>query len=313
MVGGCGKVRAVSMQAIGLGAPRGPADGGRRYRPVKVDFDTRNVNLDLEIQEDWDVEIKAMWQENKAKIRANLLSELGCADGERKLENYREMGPAPWSVVFEHTALLRQVRGSFAHGDFYPALVSACALGERLLNQLVLELRSDYSNHRATTKRVRRGRPISDWGSLIGVLHDWGVLDEETGDTYRQLEQLRHTAIHYDPSLSAGGRDPALAALRALQQIVERVFEPHGGPPRFIADTVGSSYIALEAENEPLVRRVFLPHCALVSPVHRFEWQGALRDEWAIYDDSDYPGAPLTDEEFAERLRAIEGQTPTES
>lgn len=301
------------MQAIGLGAPRGPADGGRRYRPVKVDFDTRNVNLDLEIQEDWDVEIKAMWQENKAKIHANLLSGLGCADGERKLENYREMGPAPWSVVFEHTALLRQVRSSFAHGDFYPALVSACALGERLLNQLVLELRSEYDNHRATTKRVRRGHPINDWGSLIGVLHGWGVLDEETSDTYRQLEELRHTAIHYDPSLSAGGREPALAALRAIQQIVEQVFDPHGGPPRYIADTPGSSYIALEAENEPLIQRIFLPHCALVSPAHRFEWQGAVRDEWVIYDDSDYPGEPLTDQEFAERLRAIEGQSPTQS
>jgi hypothetical protein len=302
----------VAMHAIGLGAPRGPADGGRRYRPIRVDFDTRNVNLDLEIEEDWDEEIKAMWQENKAKIRENLLSELGRANGERKLENYHEMGPAPWSVVFEHTALLRQVRSSFAHGDFYPALVSACALGERLLNQLVLELRSEYNDHRATTRRVRRGRPISDWGSLIGVLHDWGVLDEETGDTYRKLERLRHTAIHYDPSLSAGGREPALAALRAIQQIVERVFEPHGGPPRFIADTAGSSYIALEAENEPLIQRIFVPHCALVSPAHRLEWQGAVQDEWAIYDDSDYPGEPLTDEEFAERLRATVGQSLTE-
>jgi hypothetical protein len=297
------------MHAIGFGAPRGPADGGRRYRPVQVDFDTRNLMLDMEIQEEWDADIKALWHENKAKVRANLLSEFGCADGERKLENYREMGPAPWSVVFEHTALLRQVRSSFAHGDFYPALVSACALGERLLNQLVLELRSDYANHPATTKRVRRGRPISDWGSLIGVLHEWGVLDEEVRDTYMQLEQLRHTAIHYNPSLSAGGREPALAALRAIQQIVGRVFEPHGGPPRYIADTPGSSYIAREAEEDPLIRRIFLPHCVLVSPVHRFEWQGAV-DEWTIYDDPDYPSDQLTDEEFAKRLCAREGQAP---
>lgn len=270
--------------------------------------------LDVEIQEEWDPDIKAIWKENKAKVRAHLLSELGHADGDRKLDNYRAMGPAPWSVVFEHSVLLSQVRSSFAHGDFYPALVSACALGERLLNQLVLTLRADYLNHRATTKRVRSGRTSNDWASLITVLHGWGVFDDEIAGTYRELKQLRHTAIHFDPALSAAGREPALAALLALQQIVERVFEPHGGPPRYIADTPGASFLSLEAEEEPLIRRIFLPHCALVSPAHRLEQGDGVRDEWAIYDDSEYPCDPLTDEEFARRLREIESsQTPTAS
>jgi hypothetical protein len=120
-----------------------------------VDFDTRNVVLGIEIQDNWDPEIKGMWEENKAPVRANLIAEFGSTDAETKLNNYQAMGAAPWSVVFEHSALLRQVRSSFAHGDFYPALVGACALGERLLHQLVLALREDFVNHRATTRRVR--------------------------------------------------------------------------------------------------------------------------------------------------------------
>src|SRR5215204_196309 len=258
-------------QATQPGSLRGPEDGGRRYRPVRVDFDTRNVVLDIEIQADWDAEIKAMWQENKARVGADLLAELGPFDGDAKMANYRAMGPAPWSVVFEHSALLRQVRSSFAHGDFYPALVGACALGERLLHQLVLALRKDFANHPATTKRVRAGNLSTEWGTLIGVLQGWDILDEQVAGIYCELESRRHAAVHFNPDASAAGRDSALAALLALQEIVENVFEPHGGPPRYIGNIDGASYLTLEAEREPLVQRIFIPNCALVSPAHRLE------------------------------------------
>ena len=258
-------------QLTHLGRPRGPADGCRRYRPIRVDFDTRNVVLNLEIQDGWDAEVKAMWEENKAGVRANLLAEFGPLDADAKLDNYRAMGPAPWSVVFEHSALLRQVRSSFAHADFYPALVGTCALGERLLHQLVLALREDFVNHSATTKRVRTGNLGNAWGTLISVLEGWGILDKQVADIYRELESRRHAAVHFDPGLTAAGRDSALAALVALQEIVEHVFEPHSGPPRYIANIDGASYIASAAEQEPLVQRIFLPNCALVSPAHRLE------------------------------------------
>jgi hypothetical protein len=289
-------------QLTTLGRTRGPRDGCRRYRTIRVTFDTRNIVLGLKIEKDWEPGIKRMWEENKAGVQADLVSELGSKGFESKLENYRAMGPAPWSVVFEHTALLGQVRGSFAHGDFYPALVGACALGERLLHQLVLTLRADFVNHSATTKRVRAGNLGTEWGALIDVLEGWGIFEKEVADVYRELERRRHAAIHFDPSLQAARRESALSALLALQQIVEHVFEPHGGPPRYIADTSGASYIALAAEKEPLVRRIFIPNCALVSPSHRLEADESVPGKWRIYDDVDFLSDPLTDEQFAERL-----------
>jgi len=294
----------MAMRPVPLGVSRSPNDGCRRYRPIRVTFDTRNVVLDLEIQEEWAEDIKTMWQSNKALVQENLLAELGATDGGRKLANYEAMGPAPWSVVFEHSVLLRQVRSSFAHGDFYPALVGAAALGERLLHQLVLALSQDYVNHPATTRRVRSGRLGTEWGSLIDVLHGWGVLDDKVAQTYRHLEGLRHAAVHLDPTLNAAGQEPALASLSALQQIVESVLEPHGGPPRYIADTPGASYLSLAAEHEPFIKRVFLPHCALVSPAHRLEWSHSTPEEWTVYDDGDYPCHALSDEEFAQRVGA---------
>jgi hypothetical protein len=286
-----------------LARPRGPEDGCRRYRPIRVTFDTRNLILDMEIRPEWEPEVKDMWASNQEGVRSGLLAELGWLDEQSKLDNYRAMGPEPWSVVFQHSVLLRQVRNSFAHGDFYPALVGACALGERLLHELVLALREDYLNHGATTKRVRSGRLGTEWGTLIGVLRGWGVFDEEVAETYRELERLRHAAVHFDPELPVAGREPALEALLALQRVVERVFEPHGGPPRYIADTPGDSYISLEAESEPLVRRVFLPHCALVSPAHRLEHDEA--DSWIVFDDVDFAPLALTDEQFAQGLKDV--------
>jgi hypothetical protein len=87
-------------------------------------------------------------------VRAELIGEFGAFDAEAKFENYRALGPAPWSVVFEHTVLLRQVRGS--HGYFSPALVGACALGERMLHHLVDVLRNGPADG-----RIRAGGTIA--------------------------------------------------------------------------------------------------------------------------------------------------------
>jgi hypothetical protein len=222
--------RSAKAYSSSLGRPRGPRDGCRRYRPIQVTFDTRNLILELEIQDEWASEIKALWEENKARVRADLIAEFGSADAEDKLENYRAMGPAPWSVVFEHSVLLRQVRSSFAHGDFYPALVGACALGERLLHQLVLALREDFVNHPATIKRVRAGNLGNEWGSLITVLQGWEILDEEVADTYRELEQRRHQEVHFDPGLSAVERNAALVALLGFNKSLSTCSSPTAVP-----------------------------------------------------------------------------------
>jgi hypothetical protein len=233
-------------QAVPLGAERTDADGCRRYRPIEQTFDTRNSILNQEIGEDWEPQVQEQWRSSQSNIRMGLLAVYGTVDGEAKIDNYRAMGDAPWSIVFEHNGLLAQTRASFAHGDFYPALVSACALGERILNQLILVLRDDYINHPATTRRVRRQDVFADWGSAIEVLHGWGVLTDALVDRYRDLESRRHASVHYDPHVNAGEREPALQALKLIQEIIEGLFAPHGGPPTYIANTPGESFFSRE-------------------------------------------------------------------
>lgn len=268
-------------------------------------FDSRNAMLSQEISPDWEPEIQEQWRRNQAGTRMGLLAELGTVLGEEKLDNYLQMGSSPWSVIFRHNELLAQVRSACAHGDFYPALVGACALGERLLNELLLVLRQDYINHPATTRRVRSGRPLTDWTSGIQVLQGWGVLDDGTAERLGTLAELRHRSVHFNDSLDAGARQPALDALHLVQAVIESVFTPHGVPPLFIADIAGASFLALASEQLPLVKRVYLPNSALLSPAHRmFPKTTESGVEWTVFDDADYDPTPLSDEEFAAAIPA---------
>jgi hypothetical protein len=251
----------------------------------------------MDIQDDWEPRVKAMWAKNKAYVEAEILNELGHADGAAKLDNYAAMGAAPWSIVFHHNPLIAQVRSAFAHGDFYPALLGACALGEHILMQLLLALREDYRDHPATTPQVWKSRPMRNWPEGVQVLQDWGVLSSEQATRYEDLRRQRNAAAHFDVDVGPEQRAPALAALKDIQQIIEGVFSPHSGS-HFIPETRGAFFLRLEAEAIPFVRRILIPHSVLVSPRH--EMNIGLDGSWATTDDSRYEPASLTDEEFAE-------------
>lgn len=293
------------LRNVALGSPRTVEDGCRRYRPIALTFDARNTTLEHEIGDDWDPDIQKQWRSNQASIRMGLLGELGTVGGESKIENYVLMGSAPWSIIFRHNQMLAQIRGAFAHGDFYPALLGACGLGERLLNELLNVLRSDYLNHPATTRRIRNGDVITHWGTAVDVLRRWGVLPDELAAHFRDLEAQRHRSVHFDEALAVAEREPALQAVHLIQRIIAGLFTPHGGPPTFIRDTLGASFFSLEAEEVPLVKRVFLPHSALLSPAHRmYPNMTPSGYEWIIVDNADYDPTPLTDEQFAAALPA---------
>lgn len=300
---GEGELSVVRQVQVELGTPRGDQDGCRRYRPLQFNFDTRATFLDTVIEDNWEVGVKEQWRGNKSSVRMHLLAEHGTIDGDEKIENFCALGPAPWSISYEHTDPLKQVRSAFTHGDFFPALVGACALGERIFNHLILALRQDYVNHRATTKRIRAHDTFDDWGHAIDVLRGWGVFTDEVATTYRKLEEKRHASIHFDPKVPATARQPALTAILAVQTIIAEIFAPLGGPPTYIPGTSGASFIALAAEDTPLVKRLFIPRSALLSPAHRlYPSVDGNAFTTTIIDDADYDAAPLTDEEFAAAL-----------
>lgn len=262
--------------------------------------------LSQEIGEDWEPEVQEQWRTNQANVREHLIHTFGIEDYEQKIQNFVDIDAAPWSVAGLHTTYLQQVRAAFVSMNYYPALVGTCGLGERLLNQLVLTLRDDYADHPAT-KHVKNKKSFDDWSKCIKTLRAWGVVSTEVGRNYGELMSLRHGAVHYRPGLDSGeARADALKALHLFSGIVEAMFKPIGEQPHYFSGPIGRSYVRLDAESDPFVRRFILPSCVLVSPKYRFVASAGGPGGFDVYDDPAY-GAdepPLTDDEFAEPERA---------
>jgi hypothetical protein len=90
-----------------------------------------------------------------------------------------------------------------------------------------------------------------------------------------------------------------------IQDIVEALFNPHGGPPRFIAGNAGQAFIALAAEDEPFIREFILPASMLLSPTFHMQYNPD-RGWFDVFDDDTYQDEfpTLTDEEFADHQRS---------
>ncbi|OGP50216.1 MAG: hypothetical protein A2Y79_07875 [Deltaproteobacteria bacterium RBG_13_43_22] len=111
----------------------------RRHRILAFfDFDTRSRRLTEPIREEWEESIKAQHRQNRENIVRRLKSEFGKVEIDQKIQNFVDLGTKPVSIIAFHNAFFSQVRSSFVVGSYYPALTGACALGERILNHLIL-------------------------------------------------------------------------------------------------------------------------------------------------------------------------------
>jgi hypothetical protein len=260
-----------------------------------MDFDTRASLLEMEIKEDWEPKVKQMHRSNNYAIIEGLMYEYGTQAGFQKVFNFTEMGPAPFSIIAFHNKFLHQIRDAYTIGAFYPALTAACALGERILNQLILHLRDSFQST-SEYKKVYRKDSIDDWEVAISTLESWNVLLPEVASKFRELMQLRHRSLHFNPETDTNDHDLALGAVKKLSEIITGQFAAFGTQPwYFIA--AGSTFVKRSQEKVPFVQRIVLPSCRLVGPLHTLE---SKRNVWLVHDDNTYEDREITDEEFSE-------------
>lgn len=211
-----------------------------------------------------------------------------------------DMGTKPFSIVAFHNQFFRQSRNAFVIGAYYPSLTGVCALGERILNHLVLKLR-DYFKTSEHYKKVYRAESFDNWDTAIEVLSEWKVLRPETVQHFQSLKEIRNKRIHFDISTDYRDREYALDAIRKMNDILNVQFAGLGRLPWFIPNSKGAFYIKKEFETDPFVKEIYLPNCVLVTPKHRMEYDEA-KSAWNVINEEEviigYETREFTDEEF---------------
>jgi hypothetical protein len=278
----------------------------KRHRVLAVDFDSRAWLLSQEIQEHWEETVKALHRANREQTLAGLQHQYGPWQFEAKLQNFLDIGPKAFSILAFHNRFFEQCRRAFVVGAYYPALTGACALGERLLNHLILLLRDDFKAS-PQYKYVYRKESFDNWQTVIDALEAWGVLLPETVGHFRRLHAVRNRAIHFRPETDTNDRPLALEAIKVLSDIIASQFSGFGPQPWFLGGVPGEIYLKKEAELTPFIRKVYLPNCLLVGPFHVVE---AIDPDgrMIVRDDAEYEERQITDEEFC-RLRT-KGKEP---
>jgi hypothetical protein len=273
----------------------------KRYRLMALDFDRSPLDLAEEIPDDWEERLKEQHRRTQANIRAWLVHTFGAADAERKCADYVELGPSPMSVLAFHNHFYGDARAAFTLGAYYPALVAACALGERMLNHLVRVLAPDYP----ADTRIQRlaSQRSADWKNMVATLERLQVMVPKAAEAFLELYERRNAALHFDPAVDREPRRFALEALRCLAAIIDAEFSALGSQPWFIDNPNGFSFIKHDWEGNPFVKRVLLPQAMYVGPYHALHLD-VERGGWSVSDDYDYGDEELTDEEFMKRFRA---------
>lgn len=267
----------------------------KRYRALLTDFDTRANVLKEKIEDHWEEKVKKQWLENKQKILEGLKFQYGESDFDSKAENFKALGPKPFSIISYHNSFFAQVRSAFVMGSYYPSLAGACALGERILNHLLLSLR-DFYKSKPEYKKVYRNDSFDNWAKVIDILESWGILDEEVANNFRNLEELRNRSLHFNLETYANTREDALSAIITLSKIIDKQFGTFGTHRWFLEGTKGVCFIKKEFEKDPFVKTFYLPQCAYVGPYHQVG--GFNRKGFEIFDFDSYDGGEISDEEF---------------
>jgi len=270
----------------------------KRYLVYPLQFDTRIRALD-QIEEHWEPKVKELHVQNRDNLIDSLKQEFGEYNFEMKLRNFKDLDSSPFSIVAHHNTLFHQARYAFIHGFYYPALTATCALGERILNHLFLDLRHNFPGSRYDRKSHTRNS-IDDWSKAIDVLDEWRVFHPaEVKEAFEELKELRNRSLHFDVSVVLSLREHALEALGCLALIIEKQFGFQ--LTRTIPGSRGAFFLRKDAETDPFISHYYLHQCPYVSPYYSMkDTSGA----WLIFDHEVYPNVEISDEEFVAAFEA---------
>jgi len=222
----------------------------------------------------------------------DLKATLGHENFQEKFDRWRKIDYPPLGLIDEYPEKIAQIINTYSAGYFYPAVISACCLAERILNRLVLKTRDHFKNY-PHYKNIYRKESFDDWGKMINIISDWRLIPERAIYLMRELMPIRHQSIHYTKAFDFGAIAPDL-----INKLIAAITEIFGVLNRkdiyLVFDVPGEIWVRLEAQKHPFVKEFVLPHCYYAHANHDIDFEKSKITERVGKIGT------LTDEEFVE-------------
>ena len=168
-------------------------------------------------------------------------------------------------------------------------MTSSGALGERILNRLLLKTRK-YFKSSEHYKTIYKKQSFDDWTKPIKSLKAWKVISEDTADLFNRLKRHRNDSIHYKDGYNFDSN--AFTAIKLLANIIDNQFNYLKRKDLFwVFDIPGEIWLKSKVLSDPFVIEFILPHCIKLTPFCEPTANPHIRAE-------NVPLKPLSDEEF---------------
>jgi hypothetical protein len=225
----------------------------------------------------------------KSEIEKSLRAEWGELDFASKLKRFVQLDLSFLGIPEEYYNLLRPVVASYCCGYFYPAMTSAGALGERILNRLIIKLRGHFKSSKHY-KKIWNKDSFDQWDLPISILTDWGIISAEVKSVFQRLQKYRNESIHYSEGydFESNSHD----AVKALADIINGQFNYMNRKDLFwVFDMPGEIWVRSAVVNDPFIKEFVLPHCLQLTPFDEPTATPPIRG-------TNVPIKPLSDEDF---------------
>ena len=270
----------------------------KRHRILSFDIDSRATLIKFYLDK---AELNEQDKNNFDNLVNGLKLQFGESNFDEKLKNLLDIDSKPLSVISYHNIFLGQIRNSFITSSYYPALTGSCALGERILNHLLLNLRKDFSGTEEYRK-IYKKNSFDNWESVIEIWTSWKIFLPKTTEKFLELKVKRHRSIHFNLDTEINIRQEALEAVLLIQEIINEQFCAFGNRPWFITNIPGEIYIKKDWENNPFIKLVYLPNTLQLGYKHKIE----SINPYKINDNFQYEENEISDEEYSKKRVSFE-------
>lgn len=224
---------------------------------------------------------KALINEHK-NLETSLKLDWGENNFNDKVARFKKLDLAILGVPDEYYDLMKPIISSYCCGYYYPAMTSAGALGERILNRLLINTR-DYFKSSKHYKKIWKKQSFEQWEIPIKILLEWKIITSEVADLFSKLKKYRNDATHYNDNYNF--ETNSHEAIKILASVIDLQFNYMNRKDLlWVFNVPGEILVRSEFTEDPFVKEFILPHCNLEVPT---EHEKVLLK-------------PFTDEEFIE-------------